>query len=183
MPYYTVIAQTAKPLNMRIAISRLAFLFATIIFFYACNDKGNEKAATIYLPDSKALYDSIVHMDSILFGAYNICDLPTMASCFSEDIEFYHDKGGVMTNKDSIMAATKKYICGKVTRQLVAGTIEVYPIAGYGAVEMGRHCFINNQEPKPSHHSIGKFVHTWKKENPQDPAGGQWKLTRVISLH
>ncbi|MGB5008316.1 MAG: nuclear transport factor 2 family protein, partial [Ferruginibacter sp.] len=105
------------------------------------------------------------------------CDTVTMASCFSEDIEFYHDQGGLMTNKDSLMLATKNNICGKVTRVLVSGSIEVYPIANYGAIEMGQHYFINNREPKPKYPSIGKFVHTWKKET----AG--WKLTRVISLH
>lgn len=116
-------------------------------------------------------------MDSVLFDAYNICDLATMADCFSENIEFYHDKGGLMNNKDSIMAATQKYICGKVTRVLIAGSIEVYPIAGYGAIELGEHYFINNQEPKPDQPSVGKFVHTWKNE------AGKWRLTRVISLH
>lgn len=160
-------------------------LFVLSIVFTACNNPAENKTATEkktietaeYIPDSKPLYDSLVHMDSVLFGAYNICDLPTMASCFSEDIEFYHDKGGLMNNRDSIMAATEKYICGKVTRVLVEGSIEVYPIANYGAIEMGRHYFINNQEPKPAHPAVGKFVHTWKKEN------GQWKLTRIISLH
>jgi len=116
-------------------------------------------------------------MDSVLFGAYNTCDLETMADCFSEDIEFYHDKGGLITNKDSIIAATKKNICGKVTRVLIEGSIEVYPIKGYGAIEMGHHYFINSKEPPNEHPSVGKFVHTWKDEN------GKWRLTRVISLH
>jgi Domain of unknown function (DUF4440) len=116
-------------------------------------------------------------MDSLLFTAYNNCDMVTFAGCFSNDIEFYHDKGGLMTSKDSIIAATKKNICGKVTRVLVKGSIEVYGIKGYGAVEMGQHYFINNQEPPTNHPSIGKFVQTWKNEN------GKWKLTRVISLH
>ena len=99
----------------------------TVIFMLmmiSCQSQTEKKAASNYLPDSKPLYDAIVHMDSVLFGAYNICDLPTMADCFSEDIEFYHDKGGLMTNKDSIMASTKKYVCGKVTRVLVEGSIE-----------------------------------------------------------
>lgn len=160
-------------------------ILALSMIFFACNDykrqsnntSGKDVVITTYTPDSKELYESIVHMDSVLFDAYNVCDLPAMADCFSEDIEFYHDKGGVMTDKDSIMAATKKNICGKVTRVLVAGSIEVYPIAGYGAIEMGQHYFINNQEPKPDHPSIGKFVHTWKNEN------GKWRITRVISLH
>lgn len=162
---------------MKRVMSLPFFWVALAASFFACNDTGDLKEKPVYIPDSKVLYDSIVHMDSVLFGAYNICDLETMASCFAEDIEFYHDQGGLMTNKDSIMAATKNNICGKVTRQLIAGSIEVYPIAGYGAIQMGQHFFINNREPKPDHPSIGKFVHTWKKEN------GEWKLTRIISLH
>lgn len=153
----------------------IAFVLSILIF--ACNDTRHRDTNKTYSPDSKELYNSIVHMDSVLFGAYNICDLQTMADCFSENIEFYHDKGGLMTNKDSIMAATKRNICGKVTRVLVKGSIEVYAIKGYGAVEMGQHYFINNQEPPTTHPSIGKFVHTWKNEN------GKWRLTRVISLH
>jgi hypothetical protein len=161
---------------MKNEIAANGFIALSILFFACTNPKQPESKA-VYTPDSKELYNSIVHMDSVLFGAYNICDTQTMADCFSDDIEFYHDKGGLMTNKDSIMAATKKYICGKVTRVLVAGSIEVYPIAGYGAIEMGQHYFINNQEPKPDQPSVGKFVHTWKNEN------GKWRLTRVISLH
>lgn len=152
-------------------------VFVLSVLLLACNSTKHQGTNKNYKPDSRELYNSIVHMDSVLFGAYNVCDLPTMADCFSENIEFYHDQGGLMTNKDSIMAATKKNICGKVQRVLVPGSIEVYPIAGYGAIEMGQHYFINNQEPPNDHPSIGKFVHTWKNEN------GKWRLTRVISLH
>lgn len=155
----------------------IGFMVIFVLMIISCNSQTEKTMSSNYKPDSKTLYDSIVHMDSVLFGAYNICDLPTMANCFSEDIEFYHDKGGLMTNKDSIMASTKKYVCGKVTRVLVKGSIEVYPIANFGAIEMGQHYFINSEEPKTAHHAIGKFVHTWKNEN------GKWRLTRVISLH
>ncbi|MBL7703287.1 MAG: nuclear transport factor 2 family protein [Ferruginibacter sp.] len=166
-------------------IATVVYSITLGLIFSACNHANEQKGRNpvdentneAYVPDSKQLHDSIVHMDSVLFGAYNTCNLVTMADCFSEDIEFYHDKGGLMTSKDSIMAATKKNICGKVTRVLVNGSIEVYPIAGYGAIQMGRHYFINSQEPKPANPAIGKFVHTWKNEN------GKWRLTRVISLH
>lgn len=131
----------------------------------------------MYVPDSKALYDSIVQLDNLFFAAYNNCDTITMASLISEDLEFFHDQGGLMTSKDSVMEAIKKHICGKVTRELVKESIEVYPIAGYGAVEMGQHFFHNNQEPEPKEHAIGKFVQLWKNEN------GSWRLTRIISLH
>ena len=99
-----------------------------------------------------------------------------MDSIISDDLEFYHAQGGLNTSKAEILAAMEKNICNKVTRILKKGSIEVYPIKDYGAVEMGLHGFHNNQEPDvPSHFS--KFVHIWKKEN------GKWKLTRVISLH
>lgn len=161
---------------MKRSKTELFILIHVLVLFTACTT-SIVKTEAPYIPESKELYDSIVEADSIFFNAYNNCDTLTMASMISENLEFYHDKGGVMTSKDSVMDAMKKNICGKVTRELVKGSIEVYPIAGFGAVEMGKHFFHNNQEPEPAEHSIGKFVHLWKKEN------GTWRLTRVISLH
>lgn len=152
-------------------------LAACATFYISCTQATPAMEKETYVPDSKPLYDSIAAIDSMFFAAYNRCDLVTMASFISEDIEFYHDQGGLMTSKDSIMLATKNNICGKVTRVLIAGSIEVYPIAGFGAIEMGKHYFINNREPRPDKPSIGKFVHTWKKEK------DSFRLARVISLH
>ena len=122
------------------------------------------------------LYNTIVEMDSIYFTAYNTCDLEKQAEMYSDDLEFYHDKGGLSTSKNDLLESLEKNICGKVTRELVAGSIEVYPIADFGAVEIGMHTFHNNQEPdaisKPS-----KFITIWKQE------GDSWLITRVISLH
>jgi hypothetical protein len=50
-----------------------------------------------------------------------------------------------MTSKKDIINATKKNICGKVTRELVKGSIEVYPVKDFGAIEIGLHKFHNNQ--------------------------------------
>ena len=108
--------------------------------------------------------------------AYNNCKLNVMEEIISEDLEFYHDQGGLMTSKQKLNEALKANICGKVTRELKKGSIEVYAIKGYGAVEMGLHGFHNNKEPtSPLHYS--KFVHIWKRDH------GQWRITRVISLH
>jgi ketosteroid isomerase-like protein len=125
---------------------------------------------------SDLLYDSIVAMDAAWEDAYNNCKLTRMEELMSDDLEFYHDEGGLMTSKKLLMEALQKNICGKVTRELKKGSIEVSPIPGYGAVELGMHAFHNNEEPNaPSHFS--KFVHVWKKEK------GTWRITRVISLH
>jgi hypothetical protein len=130
-----------------------------------------------YVPVYKALYDSIVYMDSVLFDAYNTCKPDKFELIFSENIEFYHDKAGLNTSKKELIESLKNNICGKVTRELVKGSIEVYPIPGYGAVQTGEHRFHNNQEKAGTPSHPGKFIHIWKKEN------GEWKITRVVSLH
>lgn len=156
------------------------FLFlAPIVFVLACSSLRNKNTARLepYIPESKELHDTIVYMDSILFDAYNTCKLDQFEALISEDIEFYHDRGGLTTSKMDLVQSMKNNICGKVTRELLKGSIEVYRIPGYGAVQMGAHRFYNNQEKEQGPSRFSRFVHTWHKEN------GQWKLARVISLH
>lgn len=122
------------------------------------------------------LHRTIAQLDSTFFHAYNNCDMATQADFFADTIEFFHDRSGLDTSKQVILEKTKKYICGKVTRKLVPGSIEVSPLPGYGAVELGMHSFYNNQEPNaPSRPS--RFLIIWRNRD------GKWKITKVISLH
>lgn len=130
----------------------------------------NYKAADI------GLYNQIAKMDSIYFTAYNTCDMKTQANIFHDNIEFFHDKGGLTTSKKELLESLEKNICNKVTRTLIKGSIEVYPIKNYGAVEIGYHKFYNNREPNAKS-TPSKFIVIWKQEN------NQWKMTKVISLH
>ena len=152
-------------------------LLAIMAFLSACTSTKINTAnlPVAYTPDDKPLYDTIVYLDSVLFEAYNNCRVDRFEKYFSGNIEFYHDKGGLTTSKQELIDALKNNICGKVTRELVPGSIEVYPIPGYGAIQMGSHRFHNIRENSTSR--PGKFVHTWRREN------GEWKITRVISLH
>jgi len=122
------------------------------------------------------LYITLKAMDSTYFTAYNTCDMKTQAGIMAEDIEFYHDQGGLATSKQEILESIESNICNKVTRELVEGSFEVHEIKGYGAVAMGLHKFHNNQEPdaisKPS-----KFIGIWTQQN------DKWQMSRVISLH
>ncbi|MCO5948288.1 nuclear transport factor 2 family protein [Mucilaginibacter sp. RT5R15] len=137
---------------------------------------AQSKETYAYKPESQELYNTIAHMDSVYFNAYNTCDMDKQAAIYADSIEFYHDKGGLQTSKQALLDALKKNICGKVTRVLVPGSIEVYPIAGFGAVEVGLHRFINHQESEtPS--KPDKFIVVWRLRN------GIWQITRVISLH
>jgi len=87
------------------------------------------------------LFKTIQSLDTQLFDAYNHCDLDKFGSFLADDLEFYHDKTGLSRGRPALVGGIKNNICGKVTRELVPGTLEVYPIANYGAVETGIHRF------------------------------------------
>jgi ketosteroid isomerase-like protein len=140
------------------------------------NSRNGTKLIPAYVAEDQVLFRAIEMMDSIYFNAYNTCDMATQDSIYSEDIEFFHDKGGLTTSKKDLLKALEENICGKVTRELVKGSIEVYPIKDYGAVEIGFHSFHNKEEPDaPSNPS--KFIVIWKQQE------DSWKIAKVISLH
>lgn len=151
-------------------------IVAGLVLLSACQTSKTVSEVPPYAPIDQALYTTILEMDSIFFHAYNTCDMETQAALYADEVEFYHDKGGLSTSKADILKGTKENICGKVTRTLLKETAEVYPINNYGAVLVGYHTFFNNQEPDaPSIPS--KFVVIWQLTN------DQWKITKVISLH
>ena len=118
---------------------------------------------------------AIASLDAALFDSYNRCDLEKFATFFADDVEFYHDQGGVTLGKEKLTESVKKNICGKVTRELVPGTLQVHPMKGYGAVEMGVHRFHHPGHEDTEPVGEGKFIHLWQYKD------GAWKITRVIS--
>ncbi|HKO04975.1 MAG TPA: nuclear transport factor 2 family protein [Candidatus Acidoferrales bacterium] len=118
---------------------------------------------------------AIASLDAALFDSYNRCELEKFASFFVEDVEFYHDQGGVTLGRDKLTESIKKNICGRVTRELVPGTMEVHYMKGYGAVEMGVHRFHHPGHEDTEPVGEGKFIHLWQYKD------GAWKITRVIS--
>ena len=126
------------------------------------------------LPVSDPLYKTVAGLDTSLFDAYNNCQLDKLSSLVAENLEFYHDKTGLAVGRQLFVDAIKNNICGKVHRELVPGSLEVYPIEGYGAVEIGVHRFTHPNDP----HNLGeaKFVTLWQHKD------GSWKMTRAISF-
>ncbi len=173
-------------LKRGIDLSKILLVVAALIMIIDANAQSGKQSSAQsepryqpqpYVPDSKGLYDTIVKMDSLYFDTYNNCNLEKMSTLMSDNIEFYHDKGGLSTSKNEILDGIKKNICGKVTRELAKGSIEVYPIHDYGAVEIGYHQFHNNTEPPGTPSKDSKFIVIWQRKD------SAWKMTRVISLH
>ena len=92
---------------------------------------AHNHAQTAPAPDP--LFQTIQSLDAKLFDAYNHCDLEKFGSLLADDLEFYHDKSGLSSGRQALVEGVKNNICGKVTRELVPGTLEIYPIANYGA--------------------------------------------------
>lgn len=152
--------------------------FLVFILLTSCTEPGRPPEKYTYTIDDQALYDSIIALDSAFFHAYNTCsdNLEHYASFYADSLEFYHDKNGRVTSKAAIVEGTRLNICGKVRRELVEGSIEVYPLPNYGAIEMGLHTFINSEEPD-TRPQPGRFTIIWQK------TGAGWKIREVISLH
>lgn len=128
-------------------------------------------------PVSPELYATIARLDSAMFDAFNRRDLGKLQTYFSEDLEFFHDKGGLADYKQSMegfRALFEQARINGLNRRLVPGSLEVYPINGYGAVETCQHRFCHVENGKDDCGTF-KNVMVWQQKN------GQWKVTRVVS--
>lgn len=122
---------------------------------------------------SGRLYDELAQMDRELFdAAFVSCDQAKFGSLFTGDAEFYHDRTGA-TYGESVKQLRSCPRDNGVKRTLIEGSLEVYPIKDYGAIQMGRHTFTRDGEPGVE---IARFVHLWRYSE------GAWRLARVLSF-
>ncbi|MEI9943847.1 MAG: nuclear transport factor 2 family protein [Chitinophagaceae bacterium] len=145
------------------------FLLSFLFLVGAMANNVNAQSA------SDSLYEEIARMDSIMFNAFNTRNIDQFKSLFAEDLEFYHDQGGLTDYNHTVdfMKDVAKNN-NQLKRELVKGSLEVYPIPGYGAMEIGQHTFCHLENGKQDCGTF-KFVHVWQKKN------NEWKITRVIS--
>ncbi len=61
-----------------------------------------------------------------------------------------------------------------IRRELVPGSLEVYPIKDYGALELGQHRFCHQENGKEECGTF-RFAMVWRK------SGGLWQISRVLS--
>ena len=126
------------------------------------------------------LFEKIKALDTAFFDAFNKCEIAKMESLFAEDVEFYHEKRGVLADKKSVMEAFSTNLCGdkdnKVRRELVEGSLKVHPIANYGALAVGEHRFYLTQSGQAEKlDGIGMFTNLWQLKD------GEWRMSRVFS--
>jgi len=127
-------------------------------------------------PVDPTLTAILTDLDARLFAAFNAADLAAAQPFFAPDLEFYHDKNGVENYAQTIASLDRLFHQAiRPQRTLIPGTMEVYPIKDFGAVQIGSHrfCVVENGQKSCS---VYKFIHIWRLRD------GHWQLTRVISV-
>jgi hypothetical protein len=139
------------------------------------------KAQPLHQPEGPDnLTATIRHLDSLFWQAYNTCDVDKASTFFTEDVEFYHDKGGLTATRAALMEQMRTGLCGsekwKLRREVVEGSVDVFPLNKYGAIISGEHVFYVLESGKKERlDGLAKFTHVWQyKDN-------EWKMSRVLS--
>jgi ketosteroid isomerase-like protein len=122
-----------------------------------------------------ALYQQVAQLDAEMFAAFNAHNVDKLMSYFAANLEFYHDKGGLADFNQTKEGFTRLFAQSPdITRTLVPGTLEVFPVKNYGAMHIAtqRFCHVENGRNDCGN---SKFVMVWQQQ------GDAWKITRVVS--
>ena len=135
-------------------------------------------------PEKQNLLKVISSRDSLFWAAYNNCDVEKMQHFFTDDVEFYHDRGGLTLGLENLITSLRKNLCGnensKLRREAIEGTVKVFPLQGadvtYGAIISGEHIFYVIETGKAERlDGYGKFADVWILRD------NVWKMSRILS--
>lgn len=144
-------------------------------------------AATLAMavPSDAELKVQIEARDTELFDVYfNKCQPDQLRKMVTPDVEFYHDKGGVVAHDANALVADYEKSCReklspdawRSRRELVSPSLRVYPIPGFGAIEEGDHRFYERKGDGPEKLvGAAHFVIVWSMQT------DGWRMSRVLS--
>jgi hypothetical protein len=137
------------------------------------------------LPEGPALTEAVRARDAEFFQlAFDGCDPARFSSMITPDFEMYHDRDGVVARTAEAFVEDYRRSCTerrqpdawRSRRELVASTLNVHPVPGYGAIEDGEHLFYERRGDGPEHLAgRARFTQLWALT-----ADG-WRLARVFS--
>ena len=121
--------------------------------------------------------------DTAFWQVYNACETAKFRAFFTDDVEFYHDRGGVTLGLDALDTALATKLCGgdtRLRREAVEDTVRASLLRDgdtvYGAILEGEHRFYVKPPGKPEFlDGRARFTHLWRYAN------GTWTMSRVLS--
>lgn len=128
-------------------------------------------------PAQVQLEAEITAADARLFDGINRRDIGPMKAGFSPRLEFYHDRSGVTDYAANIAIFEQNFKGpGRLRREAMPETVEIFPAGPRHAMHIGRHRFCNQPSAnEPEGCSVYRFSMVWERDD------GVWKLLRVLS--
>jgi hypothetical protein len=120
--------------------------------------------------------------DDAYWAAYNAADPDAMNAWLADDVEFYHDRGGIVIGKPALAAvnAGMKTMPVKLRREAVPGTLHFFPMRKgddiYGVLVTGEHQFYIHPQGKPERR-VGRSYFS----NLMLLKDRQWRVARIYS--
>lgn len=139
----------------------------------------------VTIPAQPALTEQIRDRDAAFFALFFTgCDPERARSFVTGDLEFYHDKDGVVTRSGDAFIADYAKSCEarkapdawRSRRELIPSTLRVWPVPGYGAIEQGEHLFYERKDDGPEK-LVGRALFTQVWQLTEDG----WRLARILS--
>lgn len=135
--------------------------------------------------DSATMQAEVQAADAAYWNAYNSCDYVALDALTAEDVEFYHDLGGITHGRAALTGSVRDNICADkdaaVRRDAAPAEVQAFLLQRrgevYGALVTGQHHFFRvmraNGAAVPTDNA--RFSALWMR---QDKG---WKLSRVVS--
>ncbi len=90
---------------------RTLFVLLAIAMLSIPGQSADQQTAVNKSAASGELFDTIARMDNAMFEAFNRHDVDRLMSMFTDDLEFYHDTGG-LTDYQQTAESFKKVFAG-----------------------------------------------------------------------
>lgn len=142
-------------------------------------------ALSVAIPEGAALTDAIRARDAEFFQVFFAdCAPERVRTMLTDDFEMYHDRAGVVATSADPFVADYAVQCARrqqpdqwrSRRELVADSLLVNPVPGFGAIEQGDHLFFERRGDGPERLAgRAHFVQLWQLTD------DGWKLARVFS--
>lgn len=118
--------------------------------------------------------------DSSFWQAYNACDTAAMDPLISEDVEFYHDKGGLTQGRKALVDSIRNNLCSNpdfhLRRELVEGSLEFHHLnGGYGLLSGAHRFYVLETGKLERLDGQVRFTTLFKLND------GNWLMHRVLS--
>jgi D-alanyl-D-alanine carboxypeptidase len=127
--------------------------------------------------ETEQLWSEILAADRAMFDAFNRGDAGALGAYFSERLEFFHDLGGLSGKTQSLQQLARNFGRRdlKLRRELRPEGLQIFPLPGVGAMQIGRHRFCRSERGEAEQCSDFGFSTVWEKT-----ASG-WQQLRVLS--